>query len=71
MSEFDYAVVDYQDEFVLYAGTFIECMQVQAEGYGGLTVVPFRDVEDWPITSFDSNIPNNRKPFYFYGFEDE
>ena len=70
MKDFDYAVVDIGDEFVLFAGTYAECVQVLDESYGGTAIVDFYDVMDWPIESFSVDIPNYRKPFYFYTVED-
>lgn len=55
----EYAVIDHEDRFVLYAGTFMQCMQVQAEGYGGLTVVPYIDVSDWDITVTPVDLPDH------------
>ena len=54
----EYAVIDHRDKFVLYAGTFMECLRVQAEGYGGLTVVPYIDVADWDINESPVDLPD-------------
>jgi len=70
MKDFDYAVIDTHDEFVLFAGTFAECTQVLDESYGGTAIVDFYDVINWPIENFSVDIPNYRKPFYFYTVED-
>lgn len=55
----EYAVIDHHDRFVLYTGTFMQCMQVQAEGYGGLTVVPYIDVADWDINVTPVDMPDH------------
>jgi hypothetical protein len=56
MKDFDYAVVDIGDEFVLFAGTYAECVQVLDESYGGTAIVDFYDVMEWPIESFSVDI---------------
>lgn len=37
-------VVDFADDCILYSGSKKNCIQMQSESYGGLTIVGYKDL---------------------------